>query len=179
MPQKKLDRYADWQVIQTQAFYRHSDCVFMRRSCRFARVATLTGNHDIVDCVRTPTRKRHGMVDCPFTPRKPNPTVATLAIFLPQGLQFTASYDTNCFIFSGSSVCASRSLIKPVMRRTSSIPPLSVSVHYTIVPRLSVKAPVHDLIGLRYIPTPVGKTSKGAHCHNRTAVHPHACGENN
>jgi len=24
----------------------------------------------------------------------------------------------------------------------------------------------------------VGKTSKGAHCHNRTAVHPHACGEN-
>jgi len=25
----------------------------------------------------------------------------------------------------------------------------------------------------------VGKTSKGAHCHNRTAVHPHACGENN
>ena len=138
-PHKELDRHADWQAIQAQAFHRHSDGVFMRHACRFAHVAIPTGHDDIVDRVDARARKGHGMVDGPFTPGKPNTTIATLAVGSPQDLQFTASYNTNCLIFSGSPVDGSRSLIKPVMRRKSSIPPLPVRVHDTIVPRLSCR----------------------------------------
>lgn len=153
LPQKKLDGYTHWQAIQTQAFYCHSERVFMRHSCRFARVAMPASHRDIVDRVGAPSRKRYHMVDCPFTPRKFNTAIAAFAICYPQGLQFTASYNTWRLIFAGSPVCGSRSLIKPIMRRQSSIPPLSVSVHDTIVPRFSLKALVYGPIDPRYAPT--------------------------
>lgn len=129
----------------------------MRHARRFARVASPAGHDDIVDCVGAPARKGHGMVDSPFTPGEPNATIATHAVGSPQGLQFTAGYNANCRIFSGSPVSGSRSLIKPVMRRTSSIPPLSVSVHDTIVPRLSAGALAHDPAGRRHTATLVRK----------------------
>ena len=122
----------------------------MRHARRFARVAAPAGHDDIVDCVAASARKGHGMVDCPFAPGKPNATVATVAVGAPQGLQLAASYDTICLIFPGGSVGASRSLIKPVTRHTSSIPPMSAEVHSTIVPGLSVRALVQGLTGLRY-----------------------------
>ena len=149
-PQKKLDRHADRQAIQAQASYRHSDRVFMRHARRFARVAAPAGHDDIVDCVGAPARKWHGMVDGPFTPGEPDTTVAAFAVCSPQGLQFTAGYIACCRIFSGSPVGSSRSLTEPVMRRKSSVPPLSVSVHDTIVPRLSAGALAHDPVGRRH-----------------------------
>ena len=156
-PQKQLDRHAVWQAIQTPAFHRHSDRVFMRHARRFARVAAPAGHDDIVDCVAAPARKGHSMVDCPFAPGKPNTTVATVAVGAPQGLQLAASYDTIRLIFPGGPVGGSRSLIKPVTRHTSSIPPMSAEDHSTIVPGLSLKALVQGLVGLRRTPALVRK----------------------